>query len=94
MPELRHDVVHCLLPGAGHATTLHSSGRWRDGHCQPGIAKGALGAGFDHYLVKPVYFPEVFEILKPVAQRRGCSLVDIGLPGRYGATTLSPPCAQ
>lgn len=64
------------------------------GHCQPGIAKDALQAGFDHYLVKPVYFPEIFEILKPVAKRRGCSLVDMGLPGRYEATTLSPPSAQ
>lgn len=63
------------------------------GNCQPGIAKNALGPGFDHYLVKPVYFPEIFDILKPVARRRGCSLVNIGLPGRYEATTLSPPSA-
>lgn len=64
------------------------------GHCQPGIAKDALEAGFDHYLVKPVYFPEIFEILKPVAWSRGCGLIDIGLPRRYEAATLSPPRAQ
>lgn len=64
------------------------------GHCQPGIAKDALKAGFNHYLIKPVYFPQLFEILKPVAEHRGCSLIDVGLPGRYGMTAHSPPCAQ
>lgn len=48
------------------------------GHYYPGIAQDARDAGFDRYLLKPVQYDQILNVLKFATEIRDCSLSELG----------------
>ena len=48
------------------------------GHYYPGIAQDARDAGFDRYLLKPVQYDQILNVLRLATKIRDCSLSELG----------------
>jgi CheY-like chemotaxis protein len=76
------------MTGMDIARKIRSSPQTRDaqliaitGYWRAGIAQAALEAGFHRYLLKPIQYQELIDVLTPLGFKLDANISSFGLPG-------------